>query len=103
VAAQKKTVEQLKEEGRLKSGSELPPEKKDKPVHEIRIGKIKAVIWANHTEGGVRHNVQLRRIFKRDDSAQWESSDSLGRDDCLVGAEVLRLAALWIYDHGQGG
>jgi hypothetical protein len=102
VAQQKgKSVEQLKESGQLKSGSELPPPK-EKPIHEIRIGKIKAVIWQNHTESGLRHNVQLRRIFKRDDAAQWESSDSLGRDDCLVGAEVLRLAALWIYEHGQG-
>lgn len=74
---------------------------RDKPVHEIRIGRIKAVIWLNHTENGNRHNVTLRRIFKRDSSAQWEQSDVFGRDDLLLVAEVCRLATLWIFEHGQ--
>jgi hypothetical protein len=75
---------------------------KDKPIHEIRIGKIKATIWANPTESGVRHNVTLRRLFKRDTSAQWEQSDSFGRDDLFLVAEVARAAALGIFEHGQG-
>ena len=65
-------------------------EGRDRPVHEVRIGRIKAVIWANQTESGVRHNVTLRRIFKRDASAQWETSDSFGRDDLPVVMEVTR-------------
>jgi hypothetical protein len=41
------------------------PKEKDRPAHEVRLGRIKATIWANETEGGaVRHNVQLRRIYK---------------------------------------
>ena len=75
---------------------------KDKPVKEIRIGKIKAAIWANQTEGGVRHNVTLRRIFKRDANSQWEQSDAFGRDELLLVAEVARQAALWIFANGQG-
>jgi hypothetical protein len=73
---------------------------REKPVHEIRIGRIKAVIWANQTEAGTRHNVTLKRIFKRDSSSQWEQSDSFGRDDLLLVAEVCRQAALWIFEHG---
>jgi hypothetical protein len=73
---------------------------KEKPVHEIRIGRIKAVIWANQTEAGTRHNVTLKRIFKRDANSQWEQSDSFGRDDLLLVAEVCRQAALWIFEHG---
>ena len=57
---------------------------------EIRIGRIKAVIFANETEAGTRHNVVLRRIYKRDQSAQWEQIDSLGRDDLPLGMEVNR-------------
>ncbi len=80
-----------------------PAPVKEKPVHEIRIGKIKAVIWANHTESGIRHNVTLRRLFKRDTNPQWEQSDSFGRDDLPVLLEVTRAAWLWIYAHsGQG-
>src|SRR5262249_36823512 len=51
---------------------------KPRPVHEERIGRVKATVWANQTANGVRHNVTLRRIFKRDASATWEQSDSFG-------------------------
>ena len=29
---------------------------KQKPVHEVRLGRIKAAIWANETDNGTRHN-----------------------------------------------
>jgi hypothetical protein len=90
--------------GALRPASQLPrTPAKDKPVHEVRIGRVKAVIWANQTESGLRHNVTLRRIFKRDQSSQWEQSDAFGRDDLWLVAEVARLAALWIYDHASQG
>jgi hypothetical protein len=73
-----------------------------KPVHEARIGRVKATVWANQTANGVRHNVTLRRIFKRDASSSWEHSDSFGRDDLPLVMEVARLAWLWVYAHGQG-
>src|SRR5258708_4998130 len=82
------------------NGSTAPA--KDKPIHEVRIGKVKAVIWGNQTENGIRHNVTLRRIFKRDSNTQWETSDSFGRDDLPLVMEVTRQAWLWIFDHGQG-
>jgi hypothetical protein len=71
-----------------------------RPVHEVRIGRVKAVIWANQTESGTRHNVTLRRIFKRDTNSQWEESDSFGRDDLPQVMEVSRQAWLWIFDNG---
>jgi hypothetical protein len=77
--------------------------KKAQPVHEIRQGRIKAVIWQNQTDQGPRHNVTLRRIFKRDSNAQWEQSDSFGRDDLPLVIEVTRQAWLWIYEHGSSG
>ena len=74
---------------------------REKPVHEIRLGRVKAVIWANDTEAGTRHNVTLRRIYKRDNQSQWEQSDSYGRDDLPLAIEVLHQAWLWIYaQHG---
>jgi len=30
---------------------------KQKPIQEVRLGSIKAAIWANQTEAGVRYNV----------------------------------------------
>ena len=35
---------------------------KQKPVHEVRLGRIKAAIWANETDNGTRHNVTINSI-----------------------------------------
>lgn len=40
---------------------------KQKPVHEVRVGSVKAAIWENPTENGVRHNVTFERLYKSDD------------------------------------
>jgi hypothetical protein len=32
---------------------------KVRPVHEIRLGRIRAAIWENETQNGTRHNVTL--------------------------------------------
>ena len=40
------------------------PVQKAQPVHEIRLGAIKATIWENETEVGTRHNVTVFRLFK---------------------------------------
>src|SRR5262245_26932588 len=88
----------------VQQGSALPQPTREKPIHEVRVGKVKAVIWANQTENGVRHNVTLRRLFKRDTNSQWEQSDSFGRDDLPLVMEVTRQAWLWIFAHaGQQG
>lgn len=77
------------------------PNEKNKPAHEIRLGRIKAVIWGNELDGGgFRHNVQLRRIYK-DDQGEWKTSDSFGRDDLMLVAEVARQAACWIHQRAQ--
>ena len=35
------------------------PMPKQQPVHEIRLGAVKAAIWENETSSGVRHNVTV--------------------------------------------
>lgn len=71
------------------------------PAHEVRIGRIRAVVWENHhQETGRWFSVNLVRTYKQGD--QWKQATSLGRDDLLVGAECLRLAFLWIAaQHGS--
>jgi hypothetical protein len=73
----------------------------NRPAHEVRLGRVKAVVWANATDGGVRHNVTVRRLFKREGSATWEQSDSFARDDLPVVMEVVRQAWVWIYAQGS--
>ena len=66
----------------------------NKPVHEIRLGAIKAAIWANSTPKGTRYSVTLSRLYK--DGETWKRSDSFGRDDLPVVEKVADQAFLWI-------
>jgi len=72
---------------------------KQKPVHEIRLGTIKAAIWANETEQRVRHNVTVRRLYK--DGEKWKTSDSFGRDELPLVIKVLDRAYTWIIENAQ--
>ena len=61
--------------------------KSNRPVHEIRMGRIRAAIWENETQNGTRHNVTLSRLYKDDDD-EWKDSTSFGRDDLPLVAKV---------------
>ena len=76
-----------------------PQQAKSKPVHEVRLGRLKAAIWANDTEQGVRHNVTVCRLYR--DGDQWRTAESFGRDDLLLLAKVLDRAHTWILDQGK--
>jgi hypothetical protein len=67
----------------------------NKPVHEIRYGSIKAVIWRNQTANGAMHNVTVSRLYK--DGDQWKESSGFGQDDLLVLAKALDDAHSWIH------
>ena len=72
---------------------------KPKPVHEIRLGKIKAAIWINETDKGLWYNVTLSRLYK--DGETWKNSSSFGRDDLLLASKVLDRAHSWIIATAQ--
>ena len=71
-----------------------PEPAKARPVHEVRIGLIKAAVWANQTDESVRHNVTFERSYK--DGEEWKTTTSFGRDDLLTLAKVADLAHSWI-------
>ncbi len=68
---------------------------KNRPVHEIRLGRVKSAIWRNETEQGPRYSVVISRIFKTDDG--WDSSSSFGRDELPLVAKVADMAHTWIF------
>ncbi|QDT01483.1 hypothetical protein [Adhaeretor mobilis] len=68
--------------------------KRTRPVYEVRIGRIRAAIWENETQNGIRHNVTISRLYKADE--QWKDSPSFGRDDLPLVAKVADLAHSWI-------
>src|ERR1035441_6983491 len=73
---------------------------KQKPIHEVRLGTIKAAVWRNETEAGVRYNVTFSRIYKDGDT--WNSTDSFGRDDLLLLSKVADQTHSWIFEQSQG-
>ena len=69
---------------------------KNKPVHEVRLGMVKASIWENQIGDTARYNVSVTRFYK--DGEEWKFSDSFGRDDLLLLAKVADRAHTWICD-----
>ena len=67
-----------------------------RPVHEVRLGRIRAAIWENSTQNGVRHNVTVSRLYK--DGDDWKDSTSFGRDDLPLLAKVADRVHSWIFD-----
>ena len=67
-----------------------------RPVHEIRMGRIRAAIWENETQDGTRYNVTLSRLYR--DGDQWkDSSSSFGRDNLPLVGKVADQVHTWIF------
>ena len=71
-------------------------ESKNRPVREIRMGPIKALVWANPTKtNGVMHSVTLSRLYV-DAKGDWQETHSYGRNDLLLAGKVLDAAHTFI-------
>lgn len=68
---------------------------KNRPVHEIRMGRVRAAVWQNESEVGIRHNVTFSRLYK--DGGQWKDSTSFGRDDLPLLAKLADMAHTYLY------
>ncbi|MCI0535532.1 MAG: hypothetical protein L0Z50_09900 [Verrucomicrobiales bacterium] len=69
------------------------------PVHEVRLGRIKAAIWKNQADQSVRYNATFTRIYLQEGA--WRSTDNFGRDDLLLLANVADQAHSWICEQAQ--
>jgi hypothetical protein len=83
----------------LLTENDVPMKNKTRPIHEVRLGFIKAAVWRNDTEAGVRYNVTFSRLYK--DGDNWKSTDSFGRDDLLLLGKVADHAHSWICAQSQ--
>ena len=72
---------------------------KPQPIHEIRLGAVKAAIWENQHAGKAWLNVTFSRLYKEGDD--WKSTDSFGRDDLPLLMKVADQAHTWIFKHRQ--
>lgn len=70
----------------------------NKPIHEIRLGRIRAAVWENEGAKGVMRSVTFSRLYKDEKSEQWADSTSFGRDDLLLLAKVADRAHSWVLE-----
>ena len=77
-----------------------PADPKQKPAFEVRLGCIKATLWANYGEHGEFYNTTVSRLYK-DASGNWQQSDSFSRDDLPVLQKALDLAYLWQFEQAD--
>ena len=70
-----------------------------KPVHEIRLGLIKATVRRFRTRSGLRHTVSVVRLYRNGDL--WKHSTRFGRDDIPAVRLALDKAYTWIFEHGN--
>ncbi len=72
---------------------------KTKPVHEVRLGRVRAAVWKNESDQGAMHNVTFSRLYK--DGDDWKDSTSFGRDDLPLLIKAADMAHTWIYMQSQ--
>ena len=69
----------------------------NRPIHEIKLGRIRASIWTNETDrGDVWFNVSITRVFR--DGADWKTTTSFGRDDLPMVVKAAEMAYAWIWN-----
>ena len=83
----------------MKPAPEPSPQTRNRPVHQVRFGNVKAAVWSNATEHGRMFTVTVCRSYlaKGENGAdEWRDTDSFGRDDLLVLAKALDECHSWI-------
>lgn len=67
------------------------------PIHEIKLGRIRATIWANRSNRQMPwYSVTVSRLYR--DGDQWKETASFGRDDLPLVSKAAELAYGWIWN-----
>jgi hypothetical protein len=75
------------------------PTERTRPVHEIRLGRIKASIWQREFEDRTFFSTTIVRLYKN--GTAWRDSASFDRDDLPLVAKVADHAHSWIFERMQ--
>lgn len=70
-----------------------------KPVHELRIGLIKARVWRKRTRTGPHFSITIVRLYR--DGDLWKESTRFGRDDLPAIRHALDRVHDWILDRSH--
>jgi hypothetical protein len=69
---------------------------KPKPIRDLRLSRVRAAIWQNATDKGMRYSVTFSKLYL-DKENNWKDTTSFGKHDLLLLAEVARQAAGILY------
>ncbi len=69
----------------------------NRPIHEIKLGRIRASIWTNESDQSETwFNVSIARMYR--DGDRWKTTTSFGRDDLPLVAKAAEMAYAWIWN-----
>ena len=72
---------------------------RQKIVHEIQLGAVRASIWKNTTFDGPKYTVTVSKVSRHDESIP--SSNHFEAEDLPSVADVVDLAHLWICEQAE--
>ncbi len=72
----------------------------NRPVYSVRLGKLKAAVWANTSNGSTFYSITMTRVY-RDNKGDYHDADNFGVED-LAGIRVLATEVeRWYFDQAQ--
>ena len=79
----------------------------ERPVYEIRLSRIRALVWAHRSSGNrAWYSVTIVRRYR--EGTEWKDAMSFSRDDLPLVVKAAELAYAWIWkatmneDHSNG-
>ena len=72
----------------------------NKPMHEIRFGRVRATVWLNQSESGTWPSVTFSRLYK-DKEDTWQDSTSFSRDDLPLLIKAADKVHSWLFQQGE--
>jgi hypothetical protein len=65
-----------------------------KPIHEIKVGRVRVSIWVRENGDNEFYSVSISRLYKTLEG--WKSTTNLDLDDVLMAAKALDVADTWM-------
>jgi hypothetical protein len=75
---------------------------KNRPIEELKIGRVRAAVWKNESESGPYFSVTFSKLYK-DQEGNWKDTTSYTRDDLMLVAKVADMAHTWLFTHNGEG
>ena len=73
----------------------------NRPIHEVRLGRIVGAVWANNDgDGHTWFNCTFARIY-RDDAGNWQRADSFGKSDLPLLIKVADRCHDWMFEQAK--